>query len=350
MSIIKKGYCISICVGLTLYLTVFPTQPLAEEKPQLYVIYDSTESMESAKSAIADLLGAIDEKLQSRSNIRQNVRFYNFRESIIDRETKVLSTLSRDLAASITHSEKENILPVLESLASTPELNDAVVLIFTNGINKSFFNADTDKLINNLSNRRTQFHFFGPYSNWCDGELAIAVNQDNSALNVNGTEIQCDDLTLPRNPRAQEFFIRNKLATLAFKTGGMVWPIFNFDQIGKGRTNAPVEAIEVAAQKLTEILLFKTDKSLTATVDYPKQVYVGETVYFEVTANGSEQNVGPTTSWRWDFDGDGQFDDLGTFVSKTFNVRGEFTVRLELSNSDVPAVVRNLHLPVKVVE
>lgn len=323
---------------------------VAASEPHLYIIFDSSASMNHSQPVIADMLDIISSNLAANNTITQDVRFFSFRDELIDDETKSLSYISQVLAKTILIDSTENILPVLESMASTPELNDAIVFVFSDGRNAALSSADTDELMTNLASRLSQFHMFIPFPIWCGREHIFAVNADLSMLGDEGSIIECEKLSNVKNQAFGNQVELDKLSSLAFETGGLVWPIDNFAQVGKGTKNAPANLVNVAAQKLSTILLEKGEKSLSASVNYSRTVSVGETVYFEVLGNSSIAGVGEPTSWRWDFNSDGEFDDAGTFISRAFTESGEFIISLELTNNDTPSVTRTLQLPITVLE
>nr|WP_136251865.1 PKD domain-containing protein [Ningiella ruwaisensis] len=306
--------------------------------------------MQHSQPVIAEMLQALDAKLSGKEKITQNVKYLSFREKLVGEKTSTLGLISQELTNAILLDSTENILPVLESIASTNELNDAMVLVFTDGRNLELNNSDTQNLMDNLLARRSEFHFFGPVNVWCDEKQAVAFSGDSQILSKDGTMSACNEFQ-------QSNFINDvgqvnvdKLLKLALMTGGLIWPIENFASKGRDAPNAMQDLIEVTSDKLSEILLLKGEKLLSAIINYPKNAVVGQTVYFEIKDSFHVQGVGEVTSWRWDFDNDGQFEDAGKFVSTSFDESGTFVISLELANDDNPAVVRVLELPVRVSE
>lgn len=95
--------------------------------------------------------------------------------------------------------------------------------------------------------------------------------------------------------------------------------------------------------------LIENGKNVSPIVDFSMDktvVYLGDSINFFATAYDPQGWVIPTSAYKWDFDGDGKFDDVssGSKVSRRYNLPGEFSVRLKvdlngLSTSQVKKIV-----------
>lgn len=76
-------------------------------------------------------------------------------------------------------------------------------------------------------------------------------------------------------------------------------------------------------KNVSPIVDFTVDKTL---------LYVGDSVNFYATAADPQGSEIPDNAYKWDFDGNGEFDDVssGKQVSRRFNIPGEYEVRLKV--------------------
>lgn len=339
------------CVAtMMLCMLLSSKSALAEKDSNIWVIFDASSSMGVSQTVIADMLKELEQQLQDNSSLTDAAKLISFRDVIIDEKKGSLSQIRTNLAETKLISSTEDVLSALQLIASTPELNEAIVLIFSDGKNDLLENADTAKLMQNLKNRRSEFHAFIPFPAWCNRSLALAVDRDHMVLNPDSSMQKCDTLRFLKGKRYGKKPEERKLAKLAFETGGMVWPILNFTMTGIESEIMPKDFVETTATKLADIIEGKGAKSLFATVKYDDEAYIGQTVFFEVTSSYSIEGIGDVTNWQWDYDGDGEVDDVGTFVQTSFSEAGDNYISLIISNSDIPAVSRTLRLHVQVSE
>ncbi len=334
----------------SLFFMLFAKPALAQKDPTIWVIFDASSSMKNSRIAIADMLEQIEKNLEHDGRLTDNAKLLSFRDIVVDQETGSLSQVRTRLAETKLISSSEDVLAALQLIASTPELNEAIVLIFSDGRNDLLEKSDTAELMQQLRNRRSEFHAFIPFPAWCETQIAFAVDRDNMVLSQDSSMLKCDTLRFLKGKRYGKQAEKGKLSALAFDTGGLVWPIYNFHTTGLESDRAPKSLIKVAATKLAEIIEERGGKSLFATVKYDDEAFIGQTVFFEVTSSESAEGLGDVVNWEWDYDGDGEVDDVGTFVQTSFSVAGDTHVSLILSNSDTPAVSRTLKLPVQVLE
>ncbi|MBF7072305.1 hypothetical protein ISG33_02665 [Glaciecola sp. MH2013] len=339
------------CILTLIVCMLLPVKSVfAQKDPSIWVVFDASSSMKSSQAVIADMLKQIERNLEHNSNLVDNAKLVSFRDIVIDEEAGTLSQVRSRLTETKLISSSEDVLSALQLIASTPELNEAIVLIFSDGKNTLLENSDTAELMQQLRNRRSEFHAFIPFPAWCDNSLAFAVDRNNMTLGQDSSMQKCDTLRFLKGKRFGKKPEESKLSSLAFETGGLVWPIYNFDLTGLAHERAPKNFVDKAATKLAEIIEDKGGKSLFANVKYDNATYVGKTVFFEVTSSESAEGFGDVTSWEWDYNGDGEVDDVGTFVQTSFSQVGENYVSLILSNSDTPAVSRTIRLPIQIGE
>ncbi len=61
-------------------------------------------------------------------------------------------------------------------------------------------------------------------------------------------------------------------------------------------------------------------------------IYVGDSINFNANVSDPQGESIPNNAYKWDFDGDGKFDDVssGEQVSRRYNIPGEYDVRLKV--------------------
>ena len=329
---------------------ILPISVWAQSTPKLYVVFDSSLSMQLSQPSIKVLLAHLNEQLDVNPRLSESVRFIAFREEVSLETTNSLKGVTDILGKTILENSTENILPVLEALSDDVSLSDAVVMIFTDGRNADLVNADFDSLINKFTRKNVQFQIVKTYPNWCGRKAVFAINKKKQILDENGQFTECENINYIKNKRYGGESEPTGLAKLAFGTNGLIWPISNFITLTKGSQKLPENFLASVATKISTEILIKGEQRLSAAVQYPASAFVGEQVFFEVQKNSSEDGVGEAISWQWDFDADGQVDDLGTFISKSFDKSGEYSIQLTLSNNDIPVVTRILVLLITITE
>jgi hypothetical protein len=335
---------------ITVFSIISPITVCAQSTPKLYVVFDSSLSMQSSQATIKALLEHINEQLDINPSLGESVGFIAFREEVSLETTSTLTDVTDILGKTILENNKENILPVLEALSNDVALSDALVLVFTDGRNADLVNTDLDSLLQKFKRRNIQFQVVKSYPNWCGRKEIFAINNKKQILGESGQFTDCENINYIKNKRYGDDSEPTGLAMLAFETGGLVWPISNFIMLAKDSQKVPENFLASVATKISTELLIKGEHRLSTVVQYSETALVGEQVFFEVLKNSSEDGVGEAISWQWDFDADGQVDDLGTFISKSFDKSGEYSIQLTLSNNDLPVVTRIFVLPITITE
>lgn len=322
----------------------------AATKTKLYIVFDSSNSMRHAQSPISQLLTNLHEELEVNSTLRESVRLIDFKEKItLDRVTSLTKTA--EIVSKTTFEDStENVLPVLNLLADDPSVSDAMMIIFSDGRHQDLKDINMESLIKRFAQKHMHVQVFQNFPTWCDNKAVVAVNKEQQVLTSDGSFIDCSAISHIKNRRYGKLSEANKLSQLAFGTNGYVWPISKLNKFSRTQETELSEFINTAANTLAVELLLKAEQSLKAIVEYPKSVSVDEMVFFEVISNLNDADVGEITHWEWDFDNDGQHEDVGTLTSRAFDKPGDYLINLKLSNDDIPVVTTVMKLPITVIE
>ena len=125
-------------------------------------------------------------------------------------------------------------------------------------------------------------------------------------------------------------------------------------QINRWRFFAEMKDSNGATTKNTDLfgesifLDVKNNKNLAPVVDFrvdKTTVKMGDTVTFVATARDPQGDGISDSAFKWDFDGDNVFDEIGTgpTISRRFEIPGEYPVRLKVENRGLAtSVVRKI--------
>ena len=143
------------------------TAALTQAEPKLYVVFDSSLSMQSSQATIVALLEQLNDRFKTNSKLTDVVRFIAFRDEVSLDTMGTLTSIANVLSKTILENSEENILPVLEALSTDATLGNAIAIVFSDGKNSDLENVNLDSLIKRFKHKNTQFQVVKNHPNWC---------------------------------------------------------------------------------------------------------------------------------------------------------------------------------------
>jgi|GEM_PF-4424354 len=311
-----------ILFALLVVLNYYPAQAYATSDTVLHIALDTSGSMRYKTKWISDTIFSLKEEAHENSELTSSISLQSFTDkidmSLEGDDKRIITSIN---AIKFRGSIEDGFIPI-NRIAD--KVNDGGhILLVTDEGRDQIIDVSVDDLLEVIIRKNITVHAIIKHKMECGGNEVIGINSDLKGITDKFNYVNCGS---PVNLESRN----SDYIKLSLGSGGHIW---NLGKIISHKSNYG----KFLAQELLEKYGIPFFKAYTHTNGVHS---AGSPITFDASNTISEDSAGPVTSWAWDFDSDGRFDDYGAVVAHVFEESGIHKVMLMLSNEQSPSVTQ----------
>jgi len=298
---------------------------MVKAETEVHVVLDTSGSMSSKLPAISQ---GLEQFMHSEIGQKVEFTFYSFTDEVtlLGKQTQG-DLLTKIKTFGATGRIEDGFVPI-QKILSSDIAPHASLLLFTDENRDVVQDIDLDSLVQQALEKKVEIQVVVNQAVDCGGERGIAIDAMGMAIDPKGNNIKCPQHEISN--KAKDSYLQ-----LALATGGLVWDVNGFEphqHLKKNTTQVlqPAQMADIFSSIMQQKIARKVSQAFDVEVDISGITRVGENVYFDASRSVAKNPDDKVFEWRWDFNGDGEVDDVGSMTSWYFNQSGKHSVHLTL--------------------